>query len=443
VRGGVIIRTVDLILKKRNGQVLLPEEIAYLVNGYTSGEIPDYQMASFLMAVFFKGMKESETKALTRSMIDSGRILDLSSLPGPTADKHSTGGVGDKVSLVVVPLAAACGLYLAKMSGRGLGHTGGTIDKLESIPGFRTDLTVEQLLGQVRAIGCAIIAQTPDLTPADGKIYALRDVTGTVDSLPLIASSVMSKKIASGAQHILIDVKCGWGAFMRDLPQARKLARIMVQLGHEMGRKVGCVISPMEEPLGWAVGNSLEVVEAIHTLKGEGPPDFTRAVRHLTAEMLLLAGSGKTLAEAEKMVEAALGSGAALQRFARMIEAQGGDARVADDPGRLPVARLEGVLEATGDGFLAEVDALQVGHAAMLLGAGRQKKGDAVDPGAGLLLARKVGERVHRGERLATLYSNQPEGLEKALQFLQGAFSLSPERVAPSPLFLGKVGIHG
>ncbi|MEI6509907.1 MAG: thymidine phosphorylase [bacterium] len=443
MRGGVIIRTVDLILKKRNGQVLLPEEIAYLVNGYTAGEIPDYQMASLLMAVFFKGMKESETKALTRSMIDSGRVLDLSSLPGPTADKHSTGGVGDKVSLVVVPLAASCGLYLAKMSGRGLGHTGGTIDKLESIPGFRTDLTVEQLLVQVRAIGCAIIAQTPDLTPADGKIYALRDVTGTVDSLPLIASSVMSKKIASGAQHILIDVKCGWGAFMRDLSQARKLARIMVRLGQEMGRKVGCVISPMEEPLGWAVGNSLEVVEAIHTLKGEGPPDFTRAVRHLTAEMLRLAGSAKTLTEAEKMVEAALASGAALQCFARMVEAQGGDARVAEDPGRLPVARLEGVLEASGDGFLAEVDALQVGHAAMLLGAGRQKKGDAVDPGAGLLLARKVGEEVHRGERLATLYSNQPEGLEKALQFLQGAFSLSPERVAPSPLFLGKVGIDG
>ena len=437
------MRTVDLILKKRNGQVLLPEEIAYLVNGFTSGEIPEYQMASFLMAVYFQGMQETETQALTRSMIDSGRILDLSSLPGPTADKHSTGGVGDKVSLVVVPLAAACGLYLAKMSGRGLGHTGGTIDKLESIPGFRTDLTVEQLLAQVRSIGCAIISQTPDLTPADGKIYALRDVTGTVDSLPLIASSVMSKKIASGAQHILIDVKCGWGAFMRDLPQAVELARIMVQLGREMGRKVGCVISPMEEPLGWAVGNSLEVVEAIHTLKGNGPPDFTRTVRYLTAEMLRLAGSVATLAEGEEQVGAALGSGAALQRFAWMVEAQGGDARVADDPGLLPRARLEAVLEAPGDGYLAEVDALQVGHAAMLLGAGRQKKGDAVDPGAGLLLARKVGEEVRRGERLATLYSNRTEDLERALQFLQGAFSLSPERVAPSPLFLGKVGIDG
>ncbi|MEI6308109.1 MAG: thymidine phosphorylase [bacterium] len=437
------MRTVDLILKKRNGQVLLPEEIACLVNGFTSGEIPDYQMASFLMAVYFQGMEETETQALTRSMIDSGRILDLSSLPGPTADKHSTGGVGDKVSLVVVPLAAACGLYLAKMSGRGLGHTGGTIDKLESIPGFRTDLNVEQLLAQVRTIGCAIISQTPDLTPADGKIYALRDVTGTVDSLPLIASSVMSKKIASGAQHILIDVKCGWGAFMRDLPQAVELANIMVHLGREMGRKVGCVISPMEEPLGWAVGNSVEVVEAIQTLKGDGPPDFVRAVRHLTVELLRLAGSVTTLAEAEDQVDTALRSGAALQRFAWMIEAQGGDARVADDPGRLPIARLEAVLEAPGDGFLAEVDALQVGHAAMLLGAGRQKKGDVVDPGAGLLLARKVGEEVRRGERLATLYSNQPEGLERALQFLQGAFSLSPERVAPSPLFLGKVGIDG
>jgi len=437
------MRTVDLILKKRNGQVLLPEEIAYLVEGFTSGEIPDYQMASFLMAVYFQGMEEAETQALTRSMIDSGRILDLSSLPGPTADKHSTGGVGDKVSLVVVPLAAACGLYLAKMSGRGLGHTGGTIDKLESIPGFRTDLTVKQLLAQVKTIGCAIIAQTPDLTPADGKIYALRDVTGTVDSLPLIASSVMSKKIASGAQHILIDVKCGWGAFMRDLPQAIELARIMVQLGQEMGRKVGCVISPMEEPLGWAVGNSVEVVEAIQTLKGEGPPDFSKAVRHLTAELLRLAGLVATLTEAEEQVQSALRSGAALQRFAWMVEAQGGDARVADDPSRLPRAPLEGILKATGDGFLAEVDALQVGHAAMLLGAGRQKKGDAVDPGAGLLLARKVGEEVRRGEPLATLYSSHAEGLERALQFLHGAFSLAPEPVAPSPLFLGKVGIDG
>ncbi len=437
------MRTVELILKKRNGQVLLPEEIAYLVNGFTSGEIPDYQMASFLMTVYFQGMDDTEIQALTRSMIDSGRILDLSSLPGPTADKHSTGGVGDKVSLVVVPLAAACGLYLAKMSGRGLGHTGGTIDKLESIPGFRTDLTVDQLLTQVRTIGCAIIAQTPDLTPADGKIYALRDVTGTVDSLPLIASSVMSKKIASGAQNILIDVKCGWGAFMRDLPQAVELARIMVQLGREMGRKVGCVISPMEEPLGWAVGNSLEVVEAIQTLKGDGPPDFDRAIRHLTVELLRLAGSATTLSEAERKVDTALNNGVALQRFAWMIEAQGGDARVVDDPARLPRAPLEAVMEAPADGFLAEVDALQVGHAAMLLGAGREKKGDAVDPGAGLLLARKVGEEVRRGERLVTLYSNQAEGLERALQFLQGAFSFSPERVAPSPLFLGKVGIDG
>jgi pyrimidine-nucleoside phosphorylase len=441
--GGKNVRAVDLIIKKRNGQALLPKEIAFLVNGYTRDEIPDYQMASFLMAVFFRGMKGSETKVLTRSMIESGRTLDLSSLPGPTADKHSTGGVGDKVSLVVVPLAAACGLYLAKMSGRGLGHTGGTIDKLESIPGFRTDLQVEELLMQVRAIGCAIIAQTPDLTPADGKIYALRDVTGTVDSLPLIASSVMSKKIASGAQNILIDVKCGWGAFMHDLPQAKLLARLMVKLGRDMGRNVGCVISPMEEPLGLAVGNSVEVMEAIDTLKGDGPPDFAQAVRHLTAELLKLAGLVKTLPEAEKKVETTLQSGVALQRFTRMVEAQHGNPHVVEDRSLLPLGRFQAIMPAFMDGFLAEVDALQVGHAAMLLGAGRQKKGDRVDPGAGMILTRKVGEKVLRGEPLVTLYSSQRNGLERAVHFLQGAFSISGERVSPSPLFLGKVGLNG
>lgn len=421
------MRTVDLIIKKREGETLKEEEIDFLIKGFSQGEIPDYQMASFLMATFFQGMNLEETVALTKSMVESGEQLDLSSLPGPTVDKHSTGGVGDKVSLALVPLLSSCGLYIAKMSGRGLGHTGGTIDKLESIPGFRTELTKSELLAQVREIGCALVAQTPELVPADGKLYALRDVTGTIESIPLIASSVMSKKIAAGAMSILIDVKCGKGAFMKNQRQAKILSRFMVEIGRRFQRRVTCLITPMEEPLGRAIGNSLEVKEAIETLKGQGPADFQEAVLELCGELLFLSGKAESPEEGKVKAQEVLLSGAALFKFKELIRAQGGDERVVLETWRLPQASLRWIVPAKKEGYVKSINALLVGKAAMILGAGREKKGEAIDYGVGIELRKKAGERVAREEPLAVLFVNERERLKEAQELVERAFTFSPE----------------
>lgn len=433
------MRVVDLIAKKRDGLSLTEAEIDFLIRGFTRGEIPDYQISSFLMAVFLKGMDGEETISLVKSMVGSGRILDLSSLPGPTADKHSTGGVGDKVSLVLVPLVAACGIYMAKMSGRGLGHTGGTIDKLESIPGLRTDLTTSALLQQVQKIGCAIVSQTADLVPADGKLYALRDVTATVESLPLIASSVMSKKIASGAANILIDVKCGKGAFMKTKKEALALAQLMVRIGERMERKVTCVLSPMDEPLGCAVGNALEVKEAIDTLQGKGPPDFREAVTYLAAELLYSARLTPSVEAGQLRAKKALEDQLALKKFKEMVEAQGGDSRVIEERWRLPQASFRWVIPAKKEGFVSRIDALKIGQAAMVLGAGRLRKEDPIDHAVGVLLQKKRGDRVSLHEPLAILFATTKENLTAAQDLVERAFSYIREPVSPYPTVLGKV----
>ncbi|MEI6529935.1 MAG: thymidine phosphorylase [bacterium] len=433
------MRAVDLIAKKRDGSVLSPEEIDFVVQGYTRGEIPDYQMAPFLLAVYFQGLNDEEAFALTQSMIQSGQILDLDGLPGPTGDKHSTGGVGDKVSLVLVPLVSACGLYVAKMSGRGLEHTGGTIDKLEAIPGFRTALSKEELVAQVRKIGCAIVAQTPDLVPADGKMYALRDVTATVESLPLIASSVMSKKIACGAQNILIDVKVGRGAFMKDLDSAQKLARLMVEIGKKLGRRVTCVLSPMDEPLGYAVGNALEVKEAIQALCGEGPKDLIETVCDLAGELLYLGGLANSISDGVSQAAAALRQGLAAAKFQQMIEAQGGDGRVLTELWRLPQAPLRWVIPARNCGFVQSIDALKVGLAAMSLGAGRERIEDAVDLSVGVLLAKKVGDRVEMEEPIATLYVRNRERIGEAQRLLEESFVIGEKPAEKRLQVLGRI----
>ncbi len=433
------MRAVDLIAKKRDGLVLTEAEIDFLIQGFTQEEIPDYQMSSLLMAIFLKGMSEEEIFSLVRSMIGSGQALNLSSIPGPTADKHSTGGVGDKVSLVFVPLIAACGMYIAKMSGRGLGHTGGTIDKLEAIPGFRTDIPTRGLLNQVREIGCAIVSQTADLVPADGKLYALRDVTATVASLPLIASSVMSKKIAGGAENILIDVKCGGGAFMKTKEEAMSLARLMVRIGDCMQRKVTCVLSPMDEPLGYAIGNALEVKEAIDTLQGKGPHDFVNAVIDLAAELLALAGLVPSLEVGRERAREALAGKSALKKFKEMIRAQGGEPRIVTETWRLPQASFRWITPAKKEGFISRVDALKIGQAAMLLGAGRLRKEDPIDHAVGVLLQKKRGDWVSRHEPLAILFATAKENLAGAQYLVERAFSFSQKPVPLAPTFLGKV----
>ncbi|MCR4428685.1 MAG: thymidine phosphorylase [Caldiserica bacterium] len=423
------MRAVDLIIKKRDGKALQDGEIDFLIQGFVRGEIPDYQIASILMAIFFRGMNLEETVSLTKSMVESGKQLDLSSLPGPTVDKHSTGGVGDKVSLALVPLLSACGLFIAKMSGRGLGHTGGTIDKLESIPGFKTDLSLEELLAQVKEVGCAIVSQTPELVPADGKLYALRDVTGTVESIPLIASSVMSKKIAGGASNILIDVKCGRGAFMKTLKEARDLSRIMVEIGTRMKRKVTCLITPMDEPLGKMVGNALEVKEAVETLKGTGPSDFTNSVLELAGELLFLSGKGNTPEEGKEIAREVLNSGGGLFKFKQMLKAQGGDERITDEAWRLPGASFRWVIPSKAKGFVKKIDAFKIGKAAMILGGGREKKGDPIDYGVGVELLKKSGDFVTLEEPLAVLHVNNRERIKEAQDLVEGAFSFSKEPV--------------
>ncbi|WP_163855649.1 pyrimidine-nucleoside phosphorylase [Paenibacillus elgii] len=421
------MRTVDIIHSKRDGKELSSEEIAFLVEGYTKGEIPDYQMSAWAMAVYFNGMSARETADLTLAMARSGDQVDLSSIHGIKVDKHSTGGVGDTTTLIVGPLVAAAGIPVAKMSGRGLGHTGGTIDKLEAIPGFAVERTTEQFLAQVREIGLAVVGQTGNLTPADKKLYGLRDVTATVESIPLIASSIMSKKIASGADAIVLDVKTGRGAFMKSLDDSIKLAQAMVDIGTEVGRETVAVITNMDEPLGPSIGNSLEVLEAIDTLSGRGPAELTEICLELAAHMVRLGGKAEGEAEAKELVTRLLESGEALAKLKQFIAAQGGDALVAEDPARLPQATRRVDVPAPEEGYVAAIDAEALGITAMLLGAGRATKEDKIDLAVGIKLFKRVGDPVKKGEPLAELYINREDSAETAemMQRTAAAFKIA------------------
>ncbi|MEW8977425.1 MAG: pyrimidine-nucleoside phosphorylase [Symbiobacterium sp.] len=437
------MRAYDIIYRKRMGKELTTEEIRSLIAGYVSGEVPDYQMSAWAMAVCFQGMTARETADLTMAMAESGDMIDLSAIRGRKVDKHSTGGVGDKVSLVLVPLVAACGAPVAKMSGRGLGHTGGTIDKLESIPGFRVELTKEEFVDQVNRVGCAVAGQTGNLVPADKKLYALRDVTATVDSIPLIASSIMSKKIAGGADAVVLDVKVGSGAFMKNLDDAFRLAETMVAIGRQVGREVAAIISDMDQPLGHAVGNALEVAEAIETLRGFGPKDLEEICLRLGAQMLRLAGVAADEAEARQQLLRALRSGRGLNKLIEMVEAQGGDSTYIRQPVKLPRARRVVPVVASEGGFVQSIEALEVGVAAMMLGAGRETKGAPIDLGVGVVLRKKVGEAVAPGDVLAELHVNSEARLAEAQARLQGAYRIGPEKPAERPLVYGMVTAAG
>jgi pyrimidine-nucleoside phosphorylase len=429
------MRAVDIIIKKRDQGELSQEEIQAFVDGFTRGDTPDYQVTAWAMAVLLNGMTARETTDLTLAMASSGEILDLSGVVDIAVDKHSTGGVGDKTSLVVLPVVVACGLPVGKMSGRGLGFSGGTLDKLESIPGYRVDLTTEQFKKQLKEIGIVLTGQSLDMAPADGKLYALRDVTGTVQSIPLIASSIMSKKIAGGAQAILLDVKVGLGAFMETLDEARRLARLMVDIGHLVGREVVTLLSDMNQPLGAAVGNSLEVVEAISTLHGHGPADFSEHCLHVSAHMLVLGHRARDLESGRRMAEAAIASGAAMEKFRTLVIAQGGDVSFVDNPGKFPKVKFSEVVRAERGGYLSRVHARIIGEASVALGAGRAKKGDAVDHAVGFILHHKVGERVEKDQPLITIHASEAKKLMEAREQVREAFIYSDEPVSPLPLF--------
>ena len=403
------MRAVDLILKKRNGNKLNKEEIDFMVSGYTNGDIPDYQMSAFLMAIYFEGMDDEEAALLTDSMLHSGEILDLSSISGIKVDKHSTGGVGDKTSLVVAPIVASLGIKVAKMSGRGLGHTGGTIDKLESIPGYNTSISIDEFISQVEEIGISIIGQTKNLAPADKKLYALRDVTGTVESIPLIASSIMSKKLASGADAIVLDVKVGSGAFMKDLESARHLARLMVEIGKKAGKKVVAILTNMDEPLGYAVGNNLEVIEAINTLNGKGPKDFTELCLIASAELIVAANLASDIDEGVKLAKKQIDNKKALDKFADLVRAQGGDESYIYHPDKFAKASNIIEVKSTKAGYVVSIDALQIGNAAMQLGAGRKSLDDKINHRVGVVLNKKVGDKVEAGDTLAYIHSVSKE----------------------------------
>jgi len=427
------MRMVDIIAKKRDGGELSTEEIRFLVTGYTDGSIPDYQMSAWAMAVLFRGMTARETGDLTLAMAGSGEQLDLSSLPGVKVDKHSTGGVGDKITLVVAPLVAAAGIPVAKMSGRGLGYSGGTIDKLESFTGFQVERSREQFLQQVHDIGVSVIGQSGNLTPADKKLYALRDVTATVEAVPLIASSIMSKKIAAGADAILLDVKVGKGAFMKSLEQAETLARAMVEIGSQVGRKTVAVISDMNQPLGFSVGNALEVKEAIATLAGKGPEDLTELALAIGSRMLVLGGLVSSVDEGRQKLVEIMASGKAVDKLAEMVEAQGGVKDEVYSPEKLPQAQILHAIQAKEDGYVAEIDAEAIGHASVVLGAGRQTKDMPIDLAVGIVLHKKRGDQVTAGEPLATIHANQETLLRSALGAMQDAFLIAqqpPEKQA-------------
>ena len=429
------MRAVDIIIKKRDRLELNREEIEFFINGYAQGDIPDYQAAAWAMAVLLNGMSPRETTDLTLAIAHSGEMLDLSGVVPIAVDKHSTGGVGDKTTLVVEPLVAACGLPVGKMSGRGLGFSGGTLDKMESIPGYRTNLSTQEFLDQLRTHGLVLTGQTGELAPADGKLYALRDVTGTVQSIPLIASSVMSKKIASGAQAIVLDVKVGVGAFMPTLEEARQLAELMVSIARMAGRKAVALISDMDQPLGQAVGNALEVKEAIETLHGNGPQDFVEHCLVVATHLLVLGGKADGESQARAMAEKALRNGNAWERFRTLVQTQGGDVAYIDHPDRLPKATLIEAVTAQRSGYLKMVDARIIGETSVLLGAGRAKKEDAIDHAVGILVHSKVGDRVVAGQMLFTVHANNEGRLREALRLLHGAVQYSDRPVEPLPLF--------
>jgi pyrimidine-nucleoside phosphorylase len=429
------MRAVDIIIKKREKQELTREEIGFFVGGFTRGEVPDYQVAAWAMAILLNGMTARETTDLTLAMAESGEILDMSELVDIAVDKHSTGGVGDKTTLVVLPVVAACGLPCGKMSGRGLGFSGGTLDKMESIPGYRCDLTIEEFKQQLRQTGIVLTGQSLDLAPADGKLYALRDVTGTVQSMPLIASSIMSKKIAAGAQAIVLDVKVGLGAFMQTLSEAQELARQMVSIGELAGRRVVTLISDMNQPLGEAVGNTLEVKEAIETLHGGGPIDFREHCLHVCAHMLLQGRRATDLNSARRMSEEAIRTGDAFRKFRILVEAQGGDATYVDNPEEFPRAKYTEVVCSDREGSLSQVHARLIGEAAVSLGAGRSRKEDVIDHAVGLMIHHKVGDVIEKGQPLFTIHANDEARLTSAREAVRVAFQWSEHPTAPLPLF--------
>ena len=423
----------DLIVKKRDGGELSHEEINFMIDGYTQGQIPDYQMSAMCMAILLRGMSDRETLDMTMAMVHSGETLDLSPIQGVKGDKHSTGGVGDKTSLVLCPMVAACGLKVAKMSGRGLGHTGGTIDKLESFPGFTTGISEETFFKNVNEIGIAIAGQTADLVPADKKLYALRDVTGTVPSIPLIVSSIMSKKLASGADVIVLDVKCGSGAFMKTEQEARTLAQGLTRIGRLAGRKCAAVITDMDQPLGWAVGNALEVKEAISVLKGEKGGDLLELCLTLGSCMLTEAGLAGSIEEARAKLEKTISDGTALEKLSQMVTAQQGDGRDVYDTSRLPLAPVQLEVPAMEHGFVRRIEAEQVGLVSMHLGGGRATKDSEIDLSMGLVLHKKVGDSVEAGESLATIHASSQEKAAEAAELLRACYSFSPDPVQRSP----------
>ena len=423
----------DLIVKKRDGGELSHEEINFMIDGYTRGQIPDYQMSSMCMAILLRGMSDRETLDMTMAMVHSGETLDLSPIQGVKGDKHSTGGVGDKTSLVLCPMVAACGLKVAKMSGRGLGHTGGTIDKLESFPGFTTGISEETFFKNVNEIGIAIAGQTADLVPADKKLYALRDVTGTVPSIPLIVSSIMSKKLASGADVIVLDVKCGSGAFMKTEQEARTLAQGLTRIGRLAGRKCAAVITDMDQPLGWAVGNALEVKEAISVLKGEKGGDLLELCLTLGSCMLTEAGLAGSIEEARTKLEKTISDGTALEKLSQMVTAQQGDGRDVYDTSRLPLAPVQMEVTALEGGYVRRIEAEQVGLVSMHLGGGRATKDSEIDLSVGLVLHKKVGDSVEAGESLATIHASSQEKAAEAAELLRACYSFSPDPVQRSP----------
>lgn len=433
------MKAVDVIIKKRDGMELSREEIDFFINGITRGSIPDYQAAAWAMAVLLNGMTERETTDLTMAMARSGEMLDLSGVVPLAVDKHSTGGVGDKTTLVVEPLVAACGLPVGKMSGRGLGFSGGTLDKMESIPGFRVNLTREEFLQKLGEEGLVLAGQSGDLAPADGKLYALRDVTGTVPSIPLIASSIMSKKIAAGAQAIVLDVKVGTGAFMETLPEARQLAELMVAIGRLSGRKVVALLSDMNQPLGNAVGNALEVKEAIDTLQGGGPADFWEHCLVVASHLLVVGRKAVDIDEARRMAETTLQDGIAWQQFRRLVTSQGGEVSVVDKPALLPQAPLVETVAAERSGYLLGIDAREVGETSVELGAGRARKEDPIDHAVGIVIHHKVGDHIGKGEGLFTIHANDLSKMVAARKRLLAAHQWSDHPVEPLPLFYGIV----
>ena len=437
------MRFYDLIIKKRDGQELTQEEINFMIKEYCEDRIPDYQMSAMLMAIYFQGMDINEIKYLTMAMVNSGKIIDLSSIPGIKVDKHSTGGVGDTTTLALAPMVAAADVPVAKMSGRGLGHTGGTIDKLESIEGFKTELGLNKFIDIVKKVGASIISPTSDLAPADKKLYALRDVTGTIDSIPLIVSSIMSKKLAAGADAIVLDVTTGSGAFMQEYKDALKLGKIMVDIGLELGKETVAVVSNMDEPLGFAIGNSLEVKEAIEILKDKGPEDLRNLCLVLGANMLKLGGEVKSYEEGKNRLEKILQEGTAFNKFKEMIIAQGGNPEIIDKPELLPLAKHCTKIKADISGYVQKIDSRLIGESAMLLGAGREKKESEIDLSVGIILKKKVSSKVNINEDLAEVYYNDSENLKEANNKLFSSFVIGDKKPKKLPLILATISKEG